>query len=117
MYYLQSTTVSTAVETVRGTENKVNTTISFRIAFKVTSAADTCYTLEAHYQSLSMKIRLADTTLTMNSGTDSKTDTPSRMMAKIINKPFIIKMTSGGKVKTIESPDKLIASAFGDFSW
>ena len=36
-------------------------------------------------------------------------------MAKIINKPFVITMTSGVKVKIIETPDILIAGAFVDF--
>jgi hypothetical protein len=114
-YYLQSTATSVAAQVVSGTENRVNTTIFFTISFKVIGQTDSCYSLEARYLSLGMTIRLADTTLEMNSKTDSKPDTPSAIMVKIVNKPFGIKMTQGGKVKLIEGLDRLISAAFSDF--
>src|ERR1700733_10367398 len=79
-YYLESTDTSASLQSVGGKENKVNTIISFRIAFSVAGITDTLYSLEARYQSLAMKIKLADTTLNMSSEMAGKPDTPSVVM-------------------------------------
>lgn len=114
-YYLESTAVSTSLQSAGSRESKVNTTISFRIAFSVTSIADTLYIIEARYQSLEMKIKLADTTLNMSSAAGIKPDTPSVIMSEIVNKPFVVTMTVGGKVQSIKNLDELIAKAVSGF--
>jgi len=114
-YYLESNDTSTSLQSIGGKENKVNTIIYFRTAFSITGITDTLYSLETRYQSLAMKIKLADTTLNMSSEVIIKPDTPSMIMARIVNKPFIVTITSGGKVRSIKNLDKLIAGAFSDF--
>jgi len=114
-YYLQSTAASTSLQRLGGRENKVNTTISFRIALKVTGVTDTLYNLEARYQSLEMIIKLPDTTLNMSSAMHVKPDTPSKIMTEIVDKPFTINMTAGGKVQSIKQLDEVITGAFSDF--
>jgi len=115
-YYLESTAASTSQQSFGSRENKVNTTISFRIAFTVTGIADTIYGIVARYQSLAMKIRLADTTLNMSSAIGIKPDTPSVIMSEIVNKPFVITMTQSGKVQSVKNLDELIAGAVDGFS-
>jgi hypothetical protein len=114
-YYLESNDTSTSLQSIGGRENKVNTIITLRIAFNVTGITDTLYSLEARYQSLAMKIKLADTTLNMSSEMNSKPDTPSVIMSRIVNNPFVVTITSGGKIQSIKNLDKLVTGACSDF--
>jgi hypothetical protein len=114
-YYLTDTTVSTSLQTIGAREGRINTTISFRVAFNVAAKTDTLYTLEATYQSLTMKIKLPDTTLDINSAVKHKTDTLSAIMSEMVNKPFIVMLTAGGKVKSITNLDEMIATALKNF--
>jgi hypothetical protein len=114
-YYLESAAASTSLQNMGGREDRVNTTISFRVAFTVTSIADTIYHIEARYQSLEMKIRMADTTLNMSSQVGRKPDTPSTIMSEIVDKPFVVTMTPGGEVQSIKNLDELIAKAVSGF--
>lgn len=114
-YYLQSTSTTTSLQSVRGAENKIRTAISYHITLKVTAMTDSLYNLEGHYDSLEMNIRLPDTTLEMSSGSGKKNDTPSVIMARIVNMPFLVKMALNGKVRSIENLDKTIFTALSDF--
>jgi len=114
-YYLTDTTISTSLQTVGGREGRVNTTISLRLDFTIKGITDTLYDLEGRYQSLTMKIKLTDTTLIMSSAVAFKTDTPSIIMSEMVNKPFSVILTAGGKVKSIENLDKMITGALKSF--
>jgi hypothetical protein len=114
-YFIQSDGTSSITRNLNGAENKISLTLSFKMAFKVTGINDTLYNISASYQSLQMKIKMADTTLDMNSGDHNLLDTPSTIMAEMINKPFNLTLSTKGKIHSVENIDKLIAGALHAF--
>ena len=114
-YYLASTGTSAIVQSMSGHENKVNITLSFSMAFKVTDVLDSVYKMEVRYQSLAMKIRMADTAIDMDSKKNSVLDVPSSLIAAMMDKPFNILLTKGGKVKSVENIEKMINGAVDGF--
>lgn len=115
-YYLASAGTSTIVQSVDGHENKVNLALAFKIAFKVTGITDSLYRMEVSYQSLDMKINMADTTIEMDSKKNSVLDVPSSIVAAIMNKPFNITLSKSGKIRSVENFEKMINDVFDGFT-
>jgi len=114
-YYLVSTGTSAIAQSFNGQENKVNITLSFRMAFKVTDVMDSVYKMEVRYQSLEMKIQMADTTIDMDSKKNSILDVPSSVIGAMMNKPFNIILSKSGKVRSVENIEKMINNVFDGF--
>jgi hypothetical protein len=114
-YYLESNGTSSTLQNVNGTQKKVNIGLSFKMAFKITGVKDTVYQMEARYQSLDMKIKLPDTAIDINSEKAGKLDTPSAIVAKMMNRPFNISLSNTGRVSQVDHMDNIIAGAFDEF--
>ena len=114
-YYLLSSGTSAIDQSINGRENKVNLSLSFRMAFKVTSVTDSVYNMEVSYQSLDMKLRMADTVIDMDSKKSSILDVPSSVIAAMMNKPFNILLTKSGNVKSVENAGKMISDVVDSF--
>jgi hypothetical protein len=76
-YYLTTSAKSAILQTVSGQQNAVNLALNFKMAFKVTGVADTVYSMEVSYQSLSMKMELASNTIDLDSKKNAPQDIPS----------------------------------------
>ena len=109
-YFLNSTVNSAITQTVAGQETKINLGLAFSMAFKVTSTADSVYSMEVSYHSLSMTMDMAGNTVTMDSKKNDPQDLPSTMIAVMMNKPFNIEMTKSGRVKSVTNLDKIFAT-------
>ncbi|HWZ02871.1 MAG TPA: DUF6263 family protein [Mucilaginibacter sp.] len=121
-YYMSSSGTSAITQNIRGRENKINITLSFRMAFKVASITDTVYHMEVCYESINMKIHTEDTTINISSlqrvapgEKKIKPDTASLLMAAMVNKPFDIALTAQGKVLWVKNLDKIIGGVFYNF--
>jgi hypothetical protein len=114
-YYLVSNGTSSMMQSVNGSENKVNLALSFRMAFKVTGVKDTIYNMQASYEALEMKIHTADTTISIDSKKNDKPDTASALIAGMIGKPFGITLTAGGRVHSVENLDQLLNGVFDKY--
>jgi hypothetical protein len=121
-YYMTSTGTSAITQNIRGRENKVNLKLLYTMAFKVTGITDTVYSMEVKYQLIDMNIRIADTTIDMNSmqkGPDGnkpvKPDTPSLMLAAMVNRPFNISLSATGRILSVKNLDKILVDAVNDF--
>jgi hypothetical protein len=106
-YYLTSSGSSTIVQSIDGQENKINLILSFRMAFKVIDITDSVYNMEVSYQTLDMKIQVADNTVDMDSQKNDKLDIPSSIAAAMMNKPFNIILTKSGKIKSVGNIEKM----------
>ncbi len=115
IYYLSNTGTSAIVQSMNGRENKVNLTASFKMAFKVVNISDSAYNMEVSYQSIAMKIQMADTTIDMDSKKSSAPDVPSSIMAAMMNQPFNITLSKSGKVTSVENIQKMINTVFDGF--
>lgn len=114
-YNLNSNATSEIVQSVNGQENKVNLSVSFGMTFKVVAITDAAYNLEASYQSLDMSLHIASQTLEFDSKKNDPLDTPSSIIASLMNKPFNIILSKSGRVKSVENIEKMIAAAFNSF--
>ena len=110
-YYLATASTSTSVQGVYGRENRVDVSVAMRLAFNVTAVQDTIYLMEGSYQSIDLRITMADTTIKMTTVTSGKLDTPSLMLSKLINKPFALSMSRSGKVKSVTGINEIITGA------
>ncbi|MCR8557960.1 hypothetical protein KXD93_09920 [Mucilaginibacter sp. BJC16-A38] len=110
-YYLTSDATSTINQTVSGQQNSVNLTFAFKMAFKVTGVTDTVYNMEVSYQSLNMKMDLAENAVDLDSKKNDPKDLPSVMLAAMMNKPFNLEMTKTGKIRSVTNVDKMIIGA------
>jgi hypothetical protein len=114
-YYLTTSAKSAILQTVSGQQNAVNLAFNFRMAFKVTGIADTVYSMEVSYQSLSMKMELAGNTIDLDSKKNDPQDIPSSIIAAMMNKPFNLEMTKTGKIRSVQNIDKMVAGAMENF--
>jgi len=121
-YYMSSSGTTATMQNIYGREHKVNLALSFTMAFKVTNVRDTVYEMEAHYQSINMKIHMEDTSMEMNSApktvageNKAQTDTASMLIAALVNKPFAMALTVRGKVLWVKNLDNIINGAFNNF--
>jgi hypothetical protein len=110
-YYLSANSNSAITQTIGGQQNKINITLNWKMAFKVTAITDSIYTLDAGYQSLSTKIEQAAGLIDFDSKRNDPQDKPSMVFAAIVNKPLKVEVTKGGKVKSVSDAGKLIQDA------
>ncbi len=115
-YYHVTTANSAMVQSINGQENKIDLTISGKMAFKVLDKTDTVYKMEVTYEWLTMKVGMAGNTIDIDSKKNDPNDIPSSIMAAITNKPFNITLTKSGKVISVENMDKIIAGVFDGFT-
>jgi len=111
IYYLSANSNSTITQTISGQQNKINITLNWKMSFKVTVVADSLYSLDASYQSLSVKIEQAAGLVDFDSKRNDPQDKPSMVFAAIINKPLKVEVTKSGKVKSVSDAGKLIRDA------
>ncbi|MDP9078361.1 MAG: DUF6263 family protein [Bacteroidota bacterium] len=110
-YYLTSDATSTINQTITGQQNSVNLSFAFKMAFKVTGVTDTVYSMEVSYQSLNMKMDLAENAVDLDSKKNDPQDLPSVILAAMMNKPFNLEMTKTGKIRSVTNVDKMIIGA------
>lgn len=111
-----SGTSNTAIlQTINGQENKITTTLSYTIAFKVLALTDSVYKMEVRYQTLDMVVKVGGKAIEMDSKKNDKTDIPSSIIAAMMNKPFTILLTKSGRVRAIDNVEKMIIGVFDSF--
>jgi hypothetical protein len=114
-YYLTTNAGSVIVQTASGQQNTVNLSFNFKMAFKVTGATDSVYSMEVSYQSLSMKMEMPGNTIDLDSKKNDPQDVPSSIIAAMMNKPFNLEMTKTGKIKSVQNIDKMVSGAMKSF--
>lgn len=114
-YYLTTNAGSVIVQTVSGQQNTINLSFNFKMAFKVTGATDSVYSMEVSYQSLSMKMEMAGNTIDLDSKKNDPQDVPSSIIAAMMNKPFNLEMTKTGKIRSVQNIDKMVSGAMESF--
>jgi hypothetical protein len=92
----------------------INSTLSYKMAFKVIDLIDSLYYIDAMYQLLDMKIKIADKIIEVDSRNNNRQDVTSRVFAAMMNKPFRITITKSGKASSI-NVEKMISDVFDSF--
>jgi len=114
-YYILGTSNTAITQTINGQENNTNLGLSYKMAFKVISVIDSVYNMEVSYQTLNMKIKVADKTIELDSRKSDKQNITSAAIAAMMNKPFNIVMTKSGKIRSIANVEKMISGTLENF--
>lgn len=97
-YYNLTTATASVTQTVNGQKTNVGTTISCRIAFRVTNIRDSLYDMEMRYQSLALKMEVPQGTIQYNS---TGTDPVSKTFAAFCNQPVALVLTRSGNLQML----------------
>jgi len=87
-----------------------NMNVVSRLTFHVLDVQDTVYDIEVCYDSLSMNMKLPNTTQTFNSGTNDTANMASSMLRLLKNRTFRMSLSKRGKVVDIHSLDSIFTS-------
>ena len=119
-YYLAIKSATTMeLQNLNGPKIKINFNSSCRIAFKVVGFKDDIYNLSASFQRLSGATKLPFGPFGDMYGFDTdsknKSDTFSNVVKEIIDKPFLVRMTTPGKMVDIKNMDSVFKQALARF--
>jgi hypothetical protein len=117
MYYqtIQSST-SSELQNVNGPKFKIGFVVSVKIAFTIIGLKDSIYDITASFVQLSSVTKLPfGGGISFNSDKKDEHDTLSNVLRAVIDKPFLIKMTTHGKIVEIKNIDSIIKQALDKF--
>jgi hypothetical protein len=114
-YYNTSSSKLLIVETINGQQMNIVTTIGGKVAHKVTAVKDSVYEMEVSFQSMAMHIEIMDKVIDFNSEKKDENDVFSKIMATMINKPFLMTLSNRGRVLAINNIENLYTHAFDNF--
>jgi len=119
-YYLTIKSATTdALQNVNRPKVKINFNSSGRIAFKVIDCKDSIYNLSASFQQLSgvtnLPIGPFGDINSFDSDNKNKSDTFSNVVMEIIDKPFLVRMTTLGKIVEVKNMDAVFKQALARF--
>lgn len=100
---------------VNGQQIKVDLTIDGSMKYKVIDINHSDYDMEVWYEHLSMKMELPGNTMEFSSEKNDVSDIFSTILGEMKNRPFLITMTSTGKVKEVKNIDTLFSNVFNAF--
>jgi hypothetical protein len=100
-YYNITTANASVMQTVKNQKTTLNTTITCRIAFRVTNIRDSLYDMEMRYQSLSLKMQLPTGTTLYNSENVKPNDPVSSAFAAFKNQPIALVLTRSGNLQAL----------------
>ncbi len=114
-YYHSSTAKVTLNQKMKDLELNSYVTAKGKMSFKVLAITDSTFDLEARYLSISMVQRIQDKLTSVNTDDKDTSDAMTRIMKKMINRPFNVIMLKTGKVKSIKNIDALYSKVFDGF--
>lgn len=99
-----------------GTKQTINMNLSGLVSHKVTAIHDTVYEMEVRYKSLNLHMDVNGTTSSNMSTDDNDQSNPyAKVMRGLLDKPFTINITRGGKIVDIRNMDNLYNGMFDQF--
>jgi len=117
MYY-QTMKSSTSIElqNINGPKVNFDLIVSGKIAFTITDLKDSIYNITASFQQLSSLTKLPfGGDISFTSDKKDEKDTFSNVLNAVIDKPFLIKMATLGKIVEIKDIDSIFEQALEKF--
>jgi hypothetical protein len=112
-YYNISILNSSISQTFNGQQVNYTISMSAKIAFKVVDIKDTVYNMEVAYKSIGMKIESPQMNMDFNSDGKDPQDLPSKILAAMRDKPFLVALSKTGRIISIQNIDNIMNSVFG----
>ncbi|MFI5159630.1 MAG: DUF6263 family protein [Sphingobacteriales bacterium] len=111
-YYMVTNTNMAISQTINGQLQNVNSSLTAKMAFTVTSVMDTSYAMDVQYDRIGIQMALPTGNMNFQSDKKDHPDVFSTIMDNMIHKPFSIVMSKTGKVLSIGNTDNLSNSLF-----
>jgi hypothetical protein len=111
-YYTVTVSNSTISQTFNGQDVNYTIGMSGKTAFKVIDIVDTVYNMEVSYKSIGMKMQTPQATMDFNSDAKDPQDLPSKLLAALRDKPFLVSISKNGRVLSVKNIDKIMTSVF-----
>ena len=102
------------VENIDGKDLVITLKSDCKINYKVTDIQHSVYTMEASYAKLSMKMGIRDKEQEFTSDDDDPADVFSLVLKELINKPFLVSMTTMGRITEVKNVDSLFTHALNN---
>lgn len=104
------------IQEINGQKINVTMTIKGEMSYKVVSVNPTDYDMDVKYKSLTMTMGLPQGNMEFSSDKNNERDIFSKLLSKMIEKPFNVKMAKNGKILEVNKIESMIESLFKDFS-
>ena len=111
-YYMVTNTNMAINQTINGQPQNINTTLTAKMAFTVTTVMDTSYAMQVQYDRIGMQMELPTGIVSFESDKNNPNDIFSTIMGNMTNKPFAIVMSKTGKILSIGSTENLSKGLF-----
>jgi len=111
-YYTISDINSTVTQNLNGQQASYTIGMAAKTAFKVIDIKDTVYDMEVRYQSIGMKMQSTAGDMDFNSDRKDAQDIPSKVLAAMVDKPFLVTLSTTGRVLEVKNIEKIMASVF-----
>jgi len=111
-YYMVTNTNMAINQTINGQPQNINTTLTAKMAFTVTSVMDTSYAMQVKYDRIGMQMELPTGIVSFESDKNNPNDIFSTIMGNMTNKPFAIVMSKTGKILSIGGTENLAKGLF-----
>ncbi|GAB3906876.1 DUF6263 family protein [Mucilaginibacter boryungensis] len=116
-YYQNTNAVATVEQTVNGVKTTVTSTITGRIAFKITGIRDSLYDMEIRYERLSLKMQLpGGNIMAYNADKVQAGDPMSGIFAAFKNQPIKLVLTKTGNIQLMDGIDAIINRVVDNFT-
>lgn len=102
-------------QTVNGQPMNINMSYNASMSYKVTDLQEGVYEMEVRYESLVMKMSLPNGEMEFSSEKNDPTDIMSIVLAYMKDKPFLVKMTTTGKVNEVKNIETIFYNVFDQF--
>jgi len=107
-YFQEVITESKIRQYIMGMDMEINNTIGTTLGYKVTAKDGRYYDVEVRYVSMSMEMETPYGTNSISSESTDEKDPGSKMLAKVMDVPFQVRMRDDGKVTEVKNADVLV---------
>jgi hypothetical protein len=111
-YYLTEDANLTIIQDINGQEQMISTLIGARVAHKVIAINGTVYQMEIQYLSMNMHVEMGGKKIDFDSNDKDSSNIFSKIMASVLNKPFLMTIDKKGKVLEIKNSEELYLHMF-----
>ncbi len=114
-YTQQINSIASITQYVNGQDISIIMGLDSKITYKVTAVTNGCYDMDVYYTALKMVMKMQQMSIEFSSEKTEDTDPLSNVLAKMIGKPFQVKMTSAGKLLDVQNAENIITTIIDNY--
>ncbi|AWI25166.1 DUF6263 family protein [Flavobacterium pallidum] len=115
--YYQNMNVDAVIEqSFEGQNMTMNMKADMQLSYKVTAFENAVFTLEARYRKMTLSMSMPQGNMSFDSDKKDEKDVFSTVLGAIIDKPFIMKITTAGKITEVSGTETVFTAAINELS-